>query len=154
MNPFRAAPVRAYQDIGLETSIGGASPHQLVLLLFDGALAQIAQAREHMDKRNVAAKGEAISLAIRIIGEGLRMSLDMERGGAIALQLQGLYDYMMRRLVDANLHNRPELLGEVLSLLNELRSAWAQLGQRNAPVPATSMPAPHSERRAVSYGAA
>lgn len=154
MNPFHNGSVRAYQDIGMKTSVFGASPHQLTLMLFDGALAQIALARQYMEQRNAAGKGEAISRAIRIIGEGLRMSLDMESGGAIAAQLQGLYDYMMQRLLEANLHNRAERLGEVISLLDELRGAWVQIGLRNAPLPVTAMPAPRQERRAISYGAA
>ena len=55
MNPFRAVSVHAYQDIGLETSIGSASPHQLILLLFDGALSAIGDARHHMKARNISA---------------------------------------------------------------------------------------------------
>lgn len=155
MNPFRPGPARAsYRDVGIETTVAQASPHQLVLLLFDGAVDAIADARMRMDKGDIPGKGKAIGRASRIIGEGLLPALDMERGGAIAVNLRGLYEYMMKRLLEANLHNRPELLGEVMSLLNELRGAWAQIGQRNAPVPATSMPAPRPERRAVSYGAA
>jgi flagellar protein FliS len=154
MNPFRTSTVRAYQDVGLETSIAAASPHQLVMMLFDGALSELSFAREHMISRNVPAKGQAISRAIRIIGEGLRGSLDMERGGAIAVQLGALYDYMTRRLVEANLKNNPATLAEVTSLLCEIRSAWAQIGVRGPAAPAASPPGPHDDRRAVSYGAA
>jgi flagellar secretion chaperone FliS len=155
MNPFRPAPARAsYRDIGIETAVASASPHQLVLLLFDGAIDAIADARIRMDMGDIPGKGKAIGRASRIIGEGLLAALDMERGGQIAANLRSLYEYMMKQLLDANLHNRAEILGEVMSLLNELRGAWAQIGQRNAPVPVTSMPAPRQERRAVSYGAA
>ena len=134
--------------------MASASPHQLVLLLFDGAIDAIADARMRMNMGDIPGKGKAIGRASRIIGEGLLPALDMERGGQIAVNLRSLYEYMMKRLVEANLHNQPELLGEVMSLLYELRGAWAQIGQRNAPVPATSMPAPRQERRAISYGAA
>lgn len=155
MNPFRPAPARAsYRDIGIETEIASASPHQLVRLLFDGAIDAIADARLRMENGDIPGKGKAIGRAIRILGEGLLPALDMERGGQIAFNLRGLYEYMMKRLLEANVHNRPELLAEVMSLLNELRGAWAQIGQRNAPVPVTAMPAPRLERRAVSYGAA
>jgi len=155
MNPFRPAPARAsYRDIGIETTVASASPHRLVLLLFDGVIDAIADARMSMGKGDIPGKGKAIGRASRIIGEGLLPALDMERGGAIAVNLHSLYEYMMKRLLEANLHNRTELLGEVMSLLNELRGAWAQIGQRNAPVPATSMPMPRQERRAISYGAA
>lgn len=155
MNPFRSAPARAsYRDIGIDTTVASASPHQLVLLLFDGAIDAIADARTRMDMGDVPGKGKAIGRASRIIGEGLLPALDMEHGGPIAVNLLSLYEYMMKRLVEANRYDRPELLGEVMTLLNELRGAWAQIGQRNAPAPATSMPAPRQERRAISYGAA
>jgi flagellar protein FliS len=155
MNPFRPVPARAsYRDIGVETAVAQASPHQLVLLLFDGAIDAVADARMRMDSGDIPGKGRAIGRASRIIGEGLLPALDMERGGQIALNLRGLYEYMMKRLLESNLNNRTEILGEVMSLLNELRGAWAQIGQRNAPVPVTEMPSPRQERRAVSYGAA
>lgn len=154
MNPFHVASARTYQQIGLETGIDSASPHRLVLMLFDGALSAIADARQHMNAGNVSAKGAAISQAISIIGEGLRVSLDMERGGAIAAQLGELYDYMTRRLVEANVNNAQEMLSEVSSLLSELRAAWVQIGVRAAPAPAVAAPPLQQERRAISYGAA
>jgi flagellar protein FliS len=155
MNPFRASPARStYRNIGVETAVANASPHQLIVLLFDGAIEAVGQARYCMERGDVAGKGVAISKAIRIIGEGLSSALDMEAGGAIAMNLRNLYDYMMKRLLEANLHSQPELLAEVTSLLYELRGVWAQIGQRSATVPVTSMPAPRPERRAVSYGAA
>ena len=154
MNPFHVASARTYQQIGLETGVDSASPHRLVLMLFDGALSALADARQHMSAGNVSAKGAAISQAISIIGEGLRVSLDMERGGAIAAQLRDLYDYMTRRLVEANVNNSQETLSEVSSLLCELRAAWVQIGVRAAPAPAVGAPPPSQERRAISYGAA
>jgi flagellar secretion chaperone FliS len=155
MNPFRNPSARAYQEIGLETGIAGASPHQLVLMLFDGTLSAIADARQHLRTSNVPAKGAAISRAIRIISEGLAVSLDMEGGGPIAQQLRDLYDYMVRRLVEANLKNSEQMLAEVSALLTELRAAWCQIGERPAPQSAgAGAPVPQQERRAVSYGAA
>lgn len=154
MNPFHVASARTYQQIGLETGVDSANPHRLVLMLFDGALSALADARQHMSAGNVSAKGAAISRAISIIGEGLRVSLDMERGGAIAAQLRDLYDYMTGRLVEANANNSQEMLAEVSSLLSELRAAWVQIGVRATPAPAVGAPPPQQERRAVSYGAA
>lgn len=156
MNPFRPASARAYQDIGLETGIGSATPHQLILMLFDGALSAIADARHHMKARNISAKGLSISRAIRIVGEGLSASLDMEKGGTLASQLRDLYGYMAKRLVEANLHSREDMLAEVQALLSELRAAWVQIsprsGQQAERAPA-AMPMPQRDRRAVSYGA-
>jgi len=155
MNPFRSASARAsYRDIGIDTTVASASPHQLVLLLFDGAIDAIADARMRMDMGDIPGKGKAIGRASRIIGEGLLPALDMERGGAIALQLCDLYEYMIRRLLEANLKNRQDLLSEVSALLGEIRSAWVQIGERTPPTMASAAPAPRQDRRAVSYGMA
>jgi flagellar protein FliS len=154
MNPFRTPSALAYRDVGLVTSVDGASPHRLIMMLLDGAVAAVADARQHIRTRNMSAKCASISRAIAIIGDGLRMSLDMERGGSIAVQLQSLYDYMMRRLVEANATNSQDLLAEVSSLLCEIRAAWAQIGERPAAAAVATLPASPQERRAVSYGAA
>ncbi len=154
MNPFRPAPARAaYREIGIETTVTSANPHQLVLLLFDGAIDAVGQARLRMEQRDIPGKGASVSKAIRIISEGLLAALDDKQGGQIAINLRSLYEYMLRRLVEANLKNRPEILSEVISLLNEIRGAWAQIGQRTAPVNSAPMAAPLPERRAISYGA-
>ena len=156
MNPFRPTAARAYQDIGLETSIGSATPHQLILMLFDSGLSAIADARHHMKARNISAKGLSISRAIRIIGEGLSASLDMEKGGTLASQLRDLYGYMAKRLVEANLRHSEEMLAEVQALLSELRAAWVQIGPRSgqqAERASAPLPVPQLDRRAVSYGA-
>jgi len=156
MNPFRTATVNAYREVGLDTGIADAGPHQVVLMLFDGALAAIVEARSYISARNIPAKIAAISRAIRIINEGLRSALDMERGGQIAVQLRDLYDYMMGRLVEANLKNSQAALAEVTALLCEIRAAWVQIGEPPAAAPASLAvaPVPRQDRRAVSYGAA
>jgi flagellar protein FliS len=128
---------RAYAQVGLETTVAGASPHRLVLMLFDGALAAVARAREAMAAGRLAQKGELVSKAIQIVDEGLRASLDRAAGGALADQLDSLYEYMTLRLLLANRHNRVADLDEVARLLGELRGAWQALetgDDRNAGV--------------------
>lgn len=125
MGPSSAA--KAYAQIGVETGVHAADPVRLVLMLYDGALASIADADRHMAAGSIADKGQAISRAIAIIDGGLRVSLDTSRGGAIAAQLYELYDYMGRRLLLASLRNDPAGLAEVAQLLRELRSAWTEL---------------------------
>ena len=124
-------PRAAYGKAGVEMSVETADPHQLVLMLFDGAMLSVASASLHMQRRgpqDIASKGEAISKAINIIANGLKASLDMDSGGELAAQLAALYDYMCARLLHANLHNQPAALDEVSHLLAELKSAWAQIG--------------------------
>lgn len=118
---------KAYAQIGVETGVHAADPVKLVLMLYDGALLAIGDADRHMAAGRIPDKGKAISRAISIIDGGLRVSLDTSRGGAIAAQLYGLYEYMGRRLLLASLRNDPAGLAEVAELLRELRSAWTEL---------------------------
>lgn len=116
--------VSAYASVGIETGVAAASPHQLIVMLFDGACVAIRSALLHMEKGDVAAKGMAISKAMLIIENGLRASLDKKAGGEIAANLDALYDYMGRRLLQANLENNAEMLEEVRKLLTDLRETW------------------------------
>ncbi|RYE95816.1 MAG: flagellar export chaperone FliS, partial [Oxalobacteraceae bacterium] len=100
--------VNAYASVGLETGVAAASPHKLIVMLFDGALTALTIALTEMHAKNIAAKGRAISKAIRIIEEGLRASLDKSQGGEIA----------------GSLENKPEYIEEAHRLLGELRGAW------------------------------
>lgn len=119
---------KAYANIGLETGIVAASPHQLITMLFDGALAAILKAKKHMEQQQIAEKGEAISKAIMIIDSGLRAGLNLEQGGELANNLDNLYTYMVTRLMDANLQNSLSGLREVYQLLTDLKSSWVSIG--------------------------
>lgn len=112
-----------YKKVGAQTGVESASPHRLIQMLLEGALEKINLAKGYMQRGETPLKGTHISWAISII-DGLRMSLDKESGGEIADNLDALYDYMGRRLVEANLHNDPEILNEVSGLLLEIKSAW------------------------------
>lgn len=115
-----------YADVDLQSGIHSASPHKIILMLLDGALSRIATASGHLQRGAIAEKGKNIGLAISII-EGLRGSLDHERGGEIAANLDRLYDYMGRRLFEANRHNKVEYLEEVHRLLSDIRGAWVEI---------------------------
>ncbi|MBG7618404.1 flagellar export chaperone FliS [Herbaspirillum sp. AP02] len=122
----------AYANIGVETGVVAASPHKLITMLFDGALVAIALAKKYMGEGNIKDKGESITKAILIIDNGLRASLNKEVGGELALNLDALYEYMSRRLFEANTSNNPAILDEVHRLLDEIRSAWEQIGPNAA----------------------
>lgn len=124
MNGFSA--LRQYRQIDTHSGVAEASPHQLVTLLLDGALDRISIAKGHMMRNEAAEKGQRIGAAISII-DGLRASLNMEQGGVMAANLTSLYDYMLRQLLDANLHDRKEKLDEVMSLLREIKEAWGAI---------------------------
>jgi len=103
-------------------------PHQLVELLMDGAIDSVNSAKHHMIENNIALKGEDISKAISIL-TGLMASLDMDQGGEISKNLIALYDYMLTKLVEANVSDISENLEEVSELLNEIKSGWAAIPQ-------------------------
>lgn len=125
-----------YAAIGIETGVTSASPHELIVMLFDGALVATNHALQHMRAGDIPGKGQAISKAISIISGGLRASLDKKSGGDIANNLDALYEYMGNRLLMANLKNQQELLEEVQRLLKELKEAWEAIGHTGvAPVP-------------------
>jgi flagellar protein FliS len=114
----------AYARVGVETGVMGASPHRLIVMLYQGARKAIALARMHLQQGNIAARGEAIGKAIEIIGSGLQVSLNQEAGGDIAERLDALYTYMTRRLLEANLKQSEAMLVEVDGLLATLEEAW------------------------------
>lgn len=119
--------ISAYQKVGIDAAIEVADPYRLILLLFAGAQTAIGKARAAMQQQQIAAKGEAISKAIDIIGNGLKVSLDIEQGGELAERLYALYDYMVLRLLRANLDNDLRALEEVAALLEEIHGAWREI---------------------------
>lgn len=121
-------PTASYAQIGLSTSVESASPHQLILLLFDGAAVALTTAKYAMEEQNIPAKGSAISKAIAIISDGLQASLDRDSGGELAGRLYALYEYMSARLLYANINNDIMVLDEVRNLLGEIHEAWRQIG--------------------------
>lgn len=118
----------AYANVGLETGVVAASPHQLIVMLYEGAELAVRMAIRHMNEGDIAKKSAAISKASTIILEGLEAALDPKQGGEIAQQLGALYDYMNNRLMLAHVKNQTAPLEEVLGLLRELRGAWQQIG--------------------------
>lgn len=123
----------AYKMVGIETGVESADPHKLILMLFDGALIAVSDARRHLAGFRTAERGNAISQCIMIIENGLKASLDMNSGGELAQHLARLYDYMRNQLIAANLHASDANLQEVLQLLGDLREAWAQIGKPAQP---------------------
>jgi flagellar protein FliS len=118
----------AYAKVGVETGVSSASPHKLIIMLFDGALIAVTTGLQQMKAGNIPAKGQAISKAIMIIESGLRASLNKDVGGEIAQNLDALYEYMSHRLLTANLKNQPDILEEVHHLLSDLKVAWEAIG--------------------------
>lgn len=117
-----------YAKVGLESNVMAASPHQLIILLYEGAELAVRMAIRHMHDGDLQKKSAAIAKATSIILDGLRAALDTRQGGDLAQQLDTLYDYMSKRITLAHMKNDPAPLEEVLGLLRELHEAWLQVG--------------------------
>lgn len=116
----------AYQQVRSHGGVESADPHGLITLLMDGALERLTTARGHMQRGEIAPKGEVIGRCIEILG-GLRDALDPKVETPLVGQLDALYDYMSRRLLHANLRNDVGALDEVSALLQKVRASWVTL---------------------------
>lgn len=145
---------QAYAAVEVESGVHAADPHKLVAMLYQGALLAIANAKNAMLRKDIPAKGAAISKAILIIGEGLQASLDKNVGGQLAQNLDALYGYMCTRLLQANANNDMAALDEVARLLGDLKGAWDSI--RQTVMAAESKPAPQvaapNKQPALVYG--
>ncbi|HHI77358.1 MAG TPA: flagellar export chaperone FliS [Gammaproteobacteria bacterium] len=122
-----------YGKVAAQSEGEYATPHRLVQMLMEGALDKMATAKGCMQRKDLAGKSAQITWATTIIN-GLRASLDPERGGEIAANLDDLYSYMLQRLVDASVRNDPAILDEVMGLMLEIKGAWDAMPEhiRNA----------------------
>lgn len=123
----------AYRQMSVDTDALAASPHQLIVMLFDGALHALDTAAAQMQAGDIEGKGRSLSKAIEIVGSGLAASLDLKAGGEIAANLASLYDYVVRELVAANLRNDADTLDRARQLLAQMRASWVEIGGAAAP---------------------
>lgn len=119
---------QAYAKVDIESGVMSASPHQLIMMLFDGALTSLRRALILIEQKDIAEKGQAISKAINIIDNGLKCAIKNEQGSSIADNLVALYDYMVRRLLQANLKSDGAAVQEVIDLLKNIADAWREIG--------------------------
>jgi flagellar protein FliS len=124
-----------YSQVGVETRVSGASPHQLVAMLFDGYLECLAKARGAMRAKNREAKAQALGRAVRIVEEGLRAGLDLRAGGPLARDLDELYTYLTMRLTLANVRDDEAMLDECQRLVSPLREAWMSIAPQVGDAP-------------------
>jgi flagellar protein FliS len=115
--------LNAYSKVGVQSGVTDASPHQLISMLIAGAQDRIAEAQGAMARQEVARQGELVGKAINIV-DNLRVSLDHSKSAELAGTLGDLYDYMQRRLVEANATSDPTILAEVHGLLGTVREGW------------------------------
>lgn len=112
-----------YQSIGIQSKVNSSTPHSLVAMLLDGLLEKLAKASGAIQRGDTSVQGSSISSAIRIV-DALRASLDHEKGGELAGNLGAMYDYMEKRLAEANMKSNVKIIEEVSSLINEIKFGW------------------------------
>jgi len=120
---YAKSALHHYQQVNTHAQVLEANPHRLIQMLMEGGLSRLAQAKGAMSRGQIAEKGILIGKAIDIIG-GLRECLDPEKGGQIASNLNELYLYMTRRLIEANRHNDEAKIDEVAKLLRTIKEGW------------------------------
>jgi flagellar protein FliS len=114
---------QAYQHVNTVSGIDEADPHRRIQMLLDGAIEKTNRAKYFMQQNNRAKKGEYISWAISIIN-GLQSSLNMEKGGNIAKDLDQLYSYCIIALMESNAKNDLSQLESVLNVIKTIQSGW------------------------------
>ena len=151
MNPY----LKQYRQNQIET----ASPEQILIMLYDGAIRFVSQARAAIESGDRIGRLEPISRALAIVTE-LSNTLDHTIGGEIAENLDALYHYMIRNLSQANLNNDAAPLKPVETILRDLRVTWAEAveivrrpkspGQEGSPVSPSAAPTAMEEPRRLS----
>jgi flagellar protein FliS len=122
-NMINKKALDGYGRGAVESEVNFASPHRIIQMLMEGALSKIATAKGCIARNDIAEKSRQITWGMNII-QGLRTSLDAQKGGDVAANLDSLYEYMGRRLLEANVTNDVAILDEVSSLLMEVKAGW------------------------------
>ena len=121
----------------LESKVLSASPLELVAIAYEGAIEAVRLARVCLAEKRIRDRSRAITKAQLIIGE-LQRSLDFKSGGDLSVQLARLYDYMQRRLRDANVQQAAAPLSEVETLLETVLESWRELAKQEKPLTAAA----------------
>ncbi len=127
-----------------ETAVKTANPLQLVVILYDGAIQALKEAREHIRRKDIGNRARCLNRSVAFISE-LQASLNFNSSGTIADSLNRLYDYMKQGIFQAGLEQRVEPLDQVIGLLENLRSAWGELASQSqsaSPSRVNASPAP------------
>ena len=113
-----------YQSVSLESAVASASSHQLIAMLYDGALKSLAQAKGCIQRKDIEARTGHLNKAVGILF-GLRDFLDHDKGGEISANLENLYQYMIRTIIDANRDQNAEKIQQVMDLILDIKAGWA-----------------------------
>jgi flagellar secretion chaperone FliS len=128
VNPYaQHSRLAAYNSVAVHGAVASADPHGMVMILLDAATERMTAACRCIEHKELVRKSKLLHSCVTLIAE-LRGSLNLAQGGALAQNLDALYDYMIRQLIAANLHSDAGMVREVLGLLGEIRAGWAAIG--------------------------
>ncbi|MDF1762381.1 MAG: flagellar export chaperone FliS [Oleibacter sp.] len=119
---------KQYQSVNTTSEVLDADPHRLIQLLMEGALTRMAQAKGSIQRGDFAEKSRLLS-RVNDIMQTLQSSLDHTQGGVLAANLDGLYDYMIRRTLEAGNRNDLDMIDEVMGLLLQVKTGWDGIRQ-------------------------
>ncbi|WOT06245.1 flagellar export chaperone FliS [Shewanella youngdeokensis] len=115
--------LQSYRKVSLDSSLAVASPHKVIQMMFAGALERLAQGRYAIEQNNLELKGVSLGKAVSIIA-GLNSSLNMDAEGDVAGNLSALYDFMLRRVSEANINNDVTGIDEAAKILRMIKEGW------------------------------
>lgn len=120
----------AFYETDMAAQVAAATPHQLVMMLFNGLADELIRAKSHIMAKRYERKAQSINKCIDILN-ALTSALDYDKGGELARNLANIYDYCVHRLYEASNSLSAEMIGEVEMLLDELRQGWEAMGKLN-----------------------
>lgn len=115
--------MQTYRKVSVDSNLSVATPHRIIQMLFAGALERLAQAKFAIEQGNIESRGIFMGKAIGIVS-GLNGSLNMDAEGDVATNLTRLYDFMLRRMSEANINNDAQAIDEVVVILKTIKEGW------------------------------
>lgn len=117
---------KQYASTYVETAVSEASPHKLIEMLYEGALKNMNLSKAFIEQKKFAEKAEYVNKALEIL-HTLRVGVDLEKGGEVAENLYGLYDYCYKRLIVASTKNDIGIVDEIMGHIRVVSDAWKQM---------------------------
>jgi len=118
--------MKQYKTVDVRSSVESASPHQLIVMLYDGALTALASAKGELARNNIEARAKQLNKANSIV-MALKDYLDLDKGGEVAENLFFLYEYIVRGIIEANRDQSADKIQELIDLLLELKLGWMSM---------------------------
>ena len=122
--------LKAYKQVNLHSSLLESNPHQVILMMFDGALQAISVAKGAIERKNFELKSESITKATNIL-DALRGSLDFEREPKVSENFDVLYTYCIESLNKVSLDLNTSAIDEIVEMLKPLRDAWSEMSEKS-----------------------